>query len=76
MHYALYRTVHYSAIIIFMSTDKKGSSYRLSEEAKELIKALAAHHGITQSAAIELAIRGECRREGLLPPPRGERTRS
>ena len=38
------------------------SSFRLSEEAKRLLEALAAHYGLTLTGALELAIRESARK--------------
>ena len=44
---------------------KQGTSFRLTPEARDLIAALAAQKGITQSAVVELAVRDLAKREGL-----------
>jgi len=43
-------------------TQKPHSSFRLSEEARKLLAALAAHHGLTLTGALELAIRESARK--------------
>ncbi len=43
----------------------KPTSVRLSDDAKRLIKLMAAKLGISQTAVIELAIREKARREGV-----------
>lgn len=48
-----------------MATDKKATSYRLSDEARRLLAALAASLGVTQTAALELAVRQLAKREGV-----------
>jgi predicted transcriptional regulator len=42
---------------------KRATSLRLSSEGKRLLKALAEQYGITQAAALEIAIREQAKRE-------------
>jgi hypothetical protein len=44
---------------------KQSTSLRLSHDAKRLLRALAQILGITQTAALEIAIRDAARRKGL-----------
>lgn len=44
---------------------KKPTSFRLSDEAKELIKKLSEHLGISEAAIIEMAVRLLAKREKL-----------
>lgn len=44
---------------------KRAASYRLSDEALAKIAKLAAHHGISQAAVIEMAIRAQARKDGV-----------
>jgi hypothetical protein len=57
-----------------MPTDKRSTTYRLSEEARTLLERLADHHGINQTAVLEMAIREKARRDLLAepaqPPPK------
>lgn len=42
---------------------KTPASYRLSDEALAMIVKLAAHHGISQAAVIEMAVRTQARKD-------------
>lgn len=44
---------------------KTAASYRLSDEALAKILALATHHGISQAAVIEMAVREQARKDGV-----------
>jgi hypothetical protein len=44
---------------------KIATSYRLSSEALTLIARLAKHHGISQAAVIEMAVREQARKDGV-----------
>jgi hypothetical protein len=44
---------------------KEATSYRLTPEAKRLLKALAAQLGLTDHAALEIAIRATAQRHGI-----------
>jgi predicted transcriptional regulator len=46
-----------------MATDKRSTTYRLSEEARGLLERLAERNGISQTAVLELAIRHYARHE-------------
>lgn len=46
-----------------MPTDKQPTSFRLSDEARELIARLAATHGVTATAVLEMAVRHLARRD-------------
>jgi hypothetical protein len=46
-----------------MATEKRPTTYRLSEEARALLEEMAARNGISQTAVLELAIRQMARRE-------------
>jgi hypothetical protein len=65
-----------------MATDKTPSSYRLSNQARELIDRLADHLGVSKTDVIEMAVRLLARREfervGEPAPkrPRGRRRRA
>jgi hypothetical protein len=61
-----------------MATDKTPSSYRFSDQARELIDRLAAHLGVSKTDVIEMAVRMLARREfeGVgEPPPKRPRGR-
>jgi hypothetical protein len=60
-----------------MATDKTPSSYRFSDQARELIDRLAAHLGVSKTDVIEVAVRLLARREfeGVEPPPKRPRGR-
>ena len=45
--------------------EKESTSFRLTHEAKQLLERLAHHLGISQSAAVELAIRRMAQQEGI-----------
>jgi hypothetical protein len=45
------------------ATPKKGTSYRLSDEALAYIAKLQAHHGISGAAVIEMAVRAQARKD-------------
>jgi hypothetical protein len=49
-----------------MSAGKTGTSFRLSEEALDLMRDLGAHLGLSQASVIELALR-ELARRGVEP---------
>jgi len=44
---------------------KVAASYRLSGEALALIARLAKHHGISQAAVVEMAVRQQARKDGV-----------
>jgi hypothetical protein len=46
-----------------MPSGKRTTTYRLSEEARTLLGRLAEHHGVTQTAVLEMAIRQLARRD-------------
>jgi predicted transcriptional regulator len=46
-----------------MPTEKRSTTFRLSEEARGLLERLAGHHGIAQTAVLEMAIRELARRD-------------
>jgi hypothetical protein len=46
-----------------MATDKRPTSIRLSEEARGALEALAAYHGVSQAAVMEMALREKARRD-------------
>jgi predicted transcriptional regulator len=46
-----------------MPTEKRSTTFRLSEEARDLLEQLAQRHGITQTAVLEMAIRDLARRD-------------
>lgn len=46
-----------------MTTEKRSTTYRLSEEARALLERLAMLNGISQTAVLELAIRQMARRD-------------
>lgn len=48
-----------------MPTEKRSTSFRLSEEARRLLDRIAAKLGVSQAAALELAIRLLAKREGV-----------
>jgi hypothetical protein len=48
---------------------KRSNSFRCTNEAFELLKKIADHLGVTQSAVLELLIRKEAEALGLRPPP-------
>jgi predicted transcriptional regulator len=57
-----------------MPTDKRSTTFRLSEEARQLLERLAEVNGVAQTAVLEMAIRQMARRD--LPPapePSGEK---
>lgn len=47
------------------SAPKAATSYRLSDTARRLVKALSVRLGISQTAVIEMALRALARREGI-----------
>jgi hypothetical protein len=53
-----------------MPTDKRSTTYRLSEEARRGLKRLAAHHGISETAVMEMIVRRAVRQD--LPPEQPE----
>jgi hypothetical protein len=46
-----------------MPTDKRSTTFRLSEGARQLLEQLSDHHGISQTAIMEMAIRDLARRD-------------
>lgn len=46
-----------------MATEKRSTTFRLSEEARTLIERLAAHHGISFTDIMEMAVRQMARRD-------------
>jgi predicted transcriptional regulator len=48
-----------------MATDKKSTTYRLTDDARRMLVAMAERLGISQSAVLELAIREKAKREGV-----------
>jgi len=44
---------------------KKRTSYNLSEQAKQLLAKLAAHYGISMTAALEVLIREKAKEAGI-----------
>ncbi len=51
---------------------RKATSFRLTEPALGLIKALAEKLGLSQAAVVEVAVRKMAKDQGV-PVPRGER---
>lgn len=61
-----------------MPTDKRSTTYRLSDEARSYLERLAEHHGINQTAVLEMAIRQMARKDlptEAEPTPAKKRTR-
>jgi hypothetical protein len=60
-----------------MPTEKRSTTYRLSEEARRLLEELAAFHGISQTAVLEMSIRQAARQmpaaEAAKPKARAKR---
>ncbi len=46
-----------------MPTDKRPTSFRLSDEARELLTRLEAHYGLTKTAVVEMAVRELARQD-------------
>ena len=61
---AVYHNIRYT-----VNMSKKKTSLYLSEEALSLLKQVAMHLGISQSAVLEMAIRVLAKREGIPPIP-------
>jgi hypothetical protein len=49
-----------------MPSEKPAVSFRLSESVRDLIRDLARHHGLSQAAVVEIAVR-ELARRGVGP---------
>jgi predicted transcriptional regulator len=47
------------------SNMKQSVGFRLTEEALRLLDALAANHGISRTAVLEMAIRTEAKKQGI-----------
>jgi predicted transcriptional regulator len=58
-----------------MPTEKRSTTFRLSEEARQLLEQLAQVNGVAQTAVLEMAIRQMARRDlpGAPEPPSGEK---
>lgn len=64
----VYITVQYNAILIsIMGTAKRAATYRLSDEAHELLDELQEQMGLKETAVVELAIRDLARSRGISP---------
>lgn len=50
--------------IVGMDTKQK-TSFRLSQEAMQILRALAAKHGLTVTGILEMLVREKARAEGL-----------
>jgi hypothetical protein len=63
-----------------MPTDKRATTFRLSEVARQMLELLGRHHGLSATAVLEMAIRELARRdlpgagqaEASAPPPKGQ----
>jgi hypothetical protein len=60
-----------------MPTQKQVTSFRMNQKARSLLEQLAAHHGVTRAALVEMVIREAARRDladdgrdGAPPPPK------
>jgi hypothetical protein len=53
------------AIFGGMPTEKQSTSFRLSDDARRLLAALADALGLSQAAVIEMAVRQLAKREGV-----------
>ena len=51
------------------------TSYRLSEEAKDLLAKLSARFGLNRTAVLEMLIRLKATEPGVLPKPRTKRAK-
>jgi hypothetical protein len=55
-----------------MPTQKRFTTFRMDQEARSLLEQLAAHHGVTRTALVEMVIREAARRDlkvSVLGPP-------
>jgi predicted transcriptional regulator len=52
-----------------MATEKRSTTFRLSEEARALLEQIAARNGISQTAVMELAIRQYARQAAIEATP-------
>lgn len=48
-----------------MEMNKTPTSFRLSQKAKRLIRALAKRMGVSQTAVLEILVREKAKREGV-----------
>lgn len=49
--------------------DLKPASFRLSEEARDIIRFLSKRKGISMTSVLEVVLREEAKREGYEPKP-------
>lgn len=51
-----------------MERKRKTTSFSITAVADDLLNKLAAHHGITKTSVIEMIVREEARKLGMLKP--------